>query len=576
MTLAGGRFLAMELNLSQAMVAFRRVIAVVALFSLGINLLLLTAPLYMLQMFDRVLSSRNLDTLLYLTLIALFAFLVLGVLEAVRNQVMVRLGGWLDKGLGGPLLAEGVASALSHRDTPSAQGLRDIATCRAFLSGPGVYPLMDAPWTPVFLMVIYMLHPALGGLATGAVFILLALAVANEASTRRYLARAAEGQVRATEDAEAAMRNADVIQAMGMLPALVRRWTQRNGESLAAHEIASLRGGRISAVSKFFRLGLQICVLGLGAYLVLQTEMSPGGMIAASILAARALAPIDMAIGSWKSATSARRAWKRVRQKVLLIESQGTPAMALPAPTGALKVENVMFGWPGATEPLIRRIDFSAEPGTVVGLIGPTASGKTTLARLLVGIIAPTSGHVRLDGADVAAWGAENLGPYVGYLPQDVELFGGSVRENISRMGKADPEQVVAAAQLAGVHEMILGLPKGYDTEIGPGGAVLSGGQRQRIALARAVFGAPRLVVLDEPNASLDHDGEQALVTAVEQLRQSGATVVIIAHRPNILRCADTVLILRNGVIEKSGPADQVFADLNGSDAGSISATSGA
>ncbi len=500
----------------------------VALFSLGINLLLLTAPLYMLQMFDRVLTSRSLDTLLYLTLVAVLAFLVLAVLEAVRNQVMVRLGGWLDRRLGGPLLSEGVASTLQHKDAPSVQGLRDLATCHTFLSSPGIFPIMDAPWTPVFLLVVFLLYPALGGLAVGGSLILLALAVTNEAATRKHLARSSEGLIRATEDADAAMRNADVIKAMGMLPALAARWSARNGEALIAHEMASLRGGRIGAVSKFFRLTLQIAVLGLGAYLVLQSELTPGGMIAGSILAARALAPIDMVIGSWKSASAAWRAWKRVRQKAMTAERAGAAPMPLPAPKGELKVENLMFGWPGTSEPLIRRVEFAAPPGTVVGVIGPTALGKTTLARLMVGILTPSSGHVRLDAADVATWSSEDPGRHVGYLPQDVELFGGTVRDNIARLGEADPDRVVEAARLAGVHNLILSLPDGYETEIGPGGAVLSGGQPQRVALARAAFGNSPLVVLDEPNASLDHQGEQALVDAMERLKQIGTAYYLV------------------------------------------------
>jgi len=543
--------------------ACQRVLAVVALFSLFINLLLLTAPLYMLQMFDRVLTSGSEETLIFLTVIAVLAFLALGALEAVRNQVMVRMGGWLDRRLGGPLLAGSVTDALSRRGAPSVQGLRDLGTFRGFLTGPAIFPLFDAPWTPVFLVVIFLLHPLLGWLATGAAALLFLLAVINELATRGPLGRSGQAMIGATAEAEAAVRNADVIQAMGMLPALIVRWNRRNGEMLAAQEQASLRGGRIMAISKFLRLGLQIGVLGTGAWLVLQHELTAGAMIAGSILVARALAPVDQAIGSWRTAVMARQAWQRVKARLARAGTR-PPAMPLPEPKGALRVDGMGFAWPGTKLPLLRNVNFALEPGEVLGVIGPTAAGKTTLARLLVGNLEPMIGHVRLDDADVAGWAATDQGRNVGYLPQDVELFGGTVRENIARMGEAEARQVVTAAQLAGVHELILSLPDGYDTEIGASGAVLSGGQRQRIALARAMFGNPRLVVLDEPNAGLDQPGEHALVEAISALKHAGATVVIIAHRPNVLRMTDRILVLRDGTVEMFGARDEVLARFTG------------
>lgn len=541
--------------------AARHVVWLVALFSLGINILMLTAPLYMLQVYDRVLTSRSVETLLYLTLAAIIALVTLGLLEAVRSQMMVRLGSWIDRQLSGAVLGDAIVSALRRSSEPSVQGLRDLSTCRIFLSSHALFAFLDVPWTPVFIAVVFLLHPVLGWIAIGGALALLLFAIANEAMTRTPLRRSSDMHVRATEDAAAAARNADAIQAMGMLPAILGRWARRNHELIAMQEVASLRSGRIGALAKFVRFMLQVAVLGVGAKLVLVNELTAGAMIAASILVGRALAPIDLAISSWKNAVAAWQAWQRVSARARLLQGRKQP-MPLPAPRGALTVERLMFGWPGATEPLLRNVEFSLDPGQLLGIIGPTAAGKTTVARLIVGNLKPTVGHVRLDGADVADWDADDLGRYLGYLPQDVELFSGTVRENISRMQEADAETVIAAAKRAMVHELILSLPQGYETEVGEAGAVLSGGQRQRIALARALFGDPRLIVLDEPSANLDTDGETAFMNAVRGLKNAGVSVVIITHRPNILRLADRVLVLRNGVVERFGPRDEVMAAI--------------
>ncbi len=554
-------------DFSKIVWAGRRVLLAVGLFSLGVNVLMLTAPLYMLQIYDRVLTSRSEETLIYLTLIAVIALITLGVLEGVRSQIMVRLGVWLDRQLGGPLLGDSIVSALGRSGEPSVQGLRDLSTFRVFLSSHAIFAIMDAPWTPIFIAVVFLLHPTLGWIALAGALVLLTLAVVNEVATRGPLRRSGEALIHATEDAAAATRNADALHAMGMVPAVVARWDRRNSDLLAAQEQATLRSGRIAALAKFLRLVLQIAVLGMGAKLVLLNEISAGTMIAASILAARALAPVDMAIGSWKTAVSSWQAWRRVRMRAREIPA-GNGAMPLPAPEGALRVEKLMFGWPGAKEPLLRNVEFALESGQILGIIGPTAAGKTTLARLMIGNLTPTVGHVRLDGADVAEWDPDDLGPYLGYLPQDVELLSGTVRENISRLQEADPDKVVAAARLSGVHELILALPEGYETEIGPSGAVLSGGQRQRVALARALYGGPKLVVLDEPSSSLDQEGEAAVMGAVAQLKANGTTVVIIAHRLNILRLADRVLVLRNGVVEKFGPRDEILSAVARPDTG--------
>ena len=550
-------------TLGDALGVCRNGFIAVAVFSLFINLLMLTAPLYMLQLFDRVLSSRSTETLVMLTVIALAALLVYAILEAVRGQVMVGIGGWLDRKLGGPILASSVTASLHGSREPSVQGLRDLSTYRTFLTGPAMFPLLDAPWTPIFVAIIFLLHPLLGWLSLVGAIILFCLAVANDLLSRKLLARASGVSIKALNQAEALVRNADAIEAMGMMPNLTTRWHRDNSEMLTLQAGASTISGRITAASKFFRLLLQIGMLGTGAWLVLGAEITPGVMIAGSILMARALAPVEQAIGSWRTMVAARAAYRRIKAQ-LAVAPMPDQSMVLPPPTGKLSVEGVMYAHPGTTEPMLQGITFALDPGETLGLIGPSASGKTTLARLLVGNLRPRVGHVRLDGADIAEWDSADRGQYVGYLPQDVELFSGTVKENIARMGTASPEAVVEAAQTAGVHEMVLRLTGGYDTEIGEAGAVLSGGERQRIAFARAIYDNPKFVVLDEPNASLDHAGEEALLNAIDKLRDQGVTLIVIAHRPSILRHVDKVLVLNEGKIQTFGPRDEVLPKVTG------------
>lgn len=549
--------------LKEALDACRGGFVAIAIFSMCINLLMLTAPLYMLQLFDRVLASRSGDTLVLLTIIAATAILTLALLDAVRGQAMVRIGSWLDRRVSGEVLSASIAATLDKGADPSIQGLRDLQTFRTFLTGPAVFPIMDAPWTPMFLAVIFMLHPILGFLSLGGAVILFSLALANELTTRKLLLLSGGASIRALHQAEAAVRNADVIEAMGMMPSLIRRWHQRNTESIKLQALASQRSGSITAASKFIRLVLQIGILGVGAWLAIQQELSPGSMIAASIIMGRALAPVEQAIGSWRSAIAARNAYHRVRQQLAEAVPRGQ-GMPLPPPTGALAVEGLSYIHPGSENPVLRNVEFALQPGEVMGLIGPSAAGKTTLARLMVGNLRPRAGHVRLDGAEISAWDPEDRGQYIGYLPQDVELFAGTVRENIARMSEGSPESVVAAARLADVHEIVLGLQGGYDAEIGQGGMVLSGGQRQRLALARAVYGNPKFVVLDEPNANLDHVGEEALVRTIDTLKESGVTLVVIAHRPSVLRHVDKILVLRDGQVQMFGPRDEVMQKVSG------------
>jgi PrtD family type I secretion system ABC transporter len=526
----------------------------------AINLLVLASPLYMMQLYDRVLNSRSMDTLLLLTVITLGAMIVMAALELVRGRLMVRVSGWLDARLAGEALIADVVASLNRGATPSAQGLRDLAGFRAFLTGPGMFPILDAPWVPLFLLVIFMLHPLLGWLALAGALLLFGLALLNERLSASPLNAAGKAAREVQDIADMNVRNADVIEAMGMMPNLVERWRAANAESFAFQAKASDRAVAITAVSKFVRLALQSLMLGAGAYLVIEREATGGVMIGASIILGRALAPVEQAIGSWRAIVSARQSYRRLRELLAATPPRGLRT-SLPPPKGRLRVENVIFAPPGVREPVIKNVSFELNAGEMLALIGPSASGKTTLARLMVGTWRPQRGQVRLDGASLAAWEPDERGQHVGYLPQDIELFAGTVRDNIARMGKGDDAAVIEAARSAAVHEMILGLLDGYDTEIGSGGMWLSGGQRQRIGLARALYGAPPLIVLDEPNANLDNSAEERLVQTLAELKGQ-ATVVLITHRLNLLNLADKVLLLRDGTVEAFGPRAEVMSKL--------------
>lgn len=530
-------------------------------FSFFINLLILTPTLYMMQVYDRVLGSGRIETLVFLTIIATVAYMVLGALEAVRGHVLGRVGRWLDRRLS-PVLIDMTMRGVLYGLPANAQALRDLAQVRAFLAGTGINALFDAPWAPIFLAVIWILHPLLGMFGIAAAIILAAIAVLNEYLSRKSLKAAASLSIANTQKADAAVRNADVFHAMGMLPGFLTGWTRRNDEALALQLAASDRNALILGISKFFRIFVQSFILGIGAYVVLKQEMSSGGMIGASILLGRALAPVEQAIASWKGMVSARDAYDRLKRLAERLPPL-PPAMPLPAPRGRLTCEQLVYVPRGREAAILQGVSFVMEPGEAIGIIGPSAAGKSTLCRLLVGSWQPTRGNVRLDGADVFAWPSEQLGPYVGYLPQTVELIGTTVADSIARLSpNPDPAAIVEAARTAGVHEMILRLPKGYETEIGDGGSTLSGGQRQRIGLARALYGKPKLVVLDEPNASLDSEGEDSLIGAIAQIKQWGGGVLIVAHQPRILQPVDKLLLIRDGRVELFGPRDEVLAKL--------------
>ena len=548
-------------DLQRALSACKGSFVSVGFFSMFVNLLMLVPPMYMLQVYDRVLTTQSLDTLIMLTLVVVFLFMVMGGLELVRSRMLVRIGNRLDTTINQRLYSAMFRRSLAAPGSQSAQPLNDLTSLRQFLTGNGLFAFFDAPWVPVYLGILFIFHPWLGIFATCAGIILFALAVANEKSTKTLLAEANSEQIQAQNLANSNLRNSEVLHAMGMLPGIMGRWSKRHHEFLAKQSQASDRAGALTNTSKVMRLLFQSLILGLGALLVLQGEMTPGMMIAGSILMGRALAPIDQMIGGWKGFVAARGSYSRLNELLTQIPDEQRH-MSLPAPKGIIDVENVAAAPPGARMATIRGVNFSVAKGEHVGIIGPSAAGKSTLARVLLGIWPTQVGDVRLDGGAVNQYNRDELGPHIGYLPQDIELFDGSISENIARFGEINAEKVVAAAKKAGVHEMVLELSNGYDTIIGSNSGALSGGQRQRLGLARALYGNPVLVVLDEPNANLDDAGERALGQAIAQLKAEGTTLFVISHRTSVLKNMDKLLVMKEGQVSMFGPRDQVLAQF--------------
>jgi PrtD family type I secretion system ABC transporter len=556
----GGADTPAETVLSKAVAACRRQLVAVAVFSGVVNLLQLTVSLYMMQVFDRVLSTRSLDTLYYLTAIAVFALLVMAVLDGLRGQVMQRLASWIEGKTAPEAFLRAIESQLRGRPY-RMEALRDLAACRSWMGSPASLTLFDVPWVPIFLAVIFMLNPVLGWIALVGAALLFLLTLANEWATGKLLRQASTGAMASQRRAESIVRNAEVIDSMGMGPAVLQRWREGLSASLPQQDRAADRAALMLSMTRFLRLAVQVAVLGVGALLVLEQQITAGASIAASIIMGRALAPVEQMIGGWKQLVQARQGYRRLLA-FLALPRLRPPGMALPEPTGRVAAERVTFGFPGQPVAIIKGVSFNLAAGESLAIIGPSAAGKTTLIRLLIGTLQTSAGTVRLDGADVFTWMREDFGRHVGYLPQDVELFDGTVLRNIARMADPDPELAFEAARLAGCHEMILRLPQGYDTEIGDGGQHLSGGQRQLIGLARALYGAPKLVVLDEPNSNLDGDAEQALIRGLEELRRRGVTVVLVSHRPTLVQGVDKVLLMRDGAVEAFGPRAEVLKRL--------------
>lgn len=547
-----------------ALAAYKSGFWSIGVFTAIINLLMLAPAIYMLQVYDRVLASSNQMTLLMLTLLVLGLFVFMGVLEWVRSFVVIRLGTQMDMRLNQRVYTAAFEASLKNGSLGAGQALNDLTSLRQFATGNALFAFFDAPWFPIYLMVIFLFHPWLGAMALAGAVLLVLLALLNQRVAREPLAEAGRISIRATQKAGANLRNAEVIEAMGILANLRQRWLTEHRSFLGQQNLASERTAAVSAWSKGVRLALQSLMLGLGALLAVAGEITPGMMIAGSILIGRVLGPLDQLIAVWGQWSSARQAYERLDQ-LLQAHPPREAGMNLPAPRGELRVESVSACAPGGRVPVLSNIGFTLEAGDVLGILGPSGCGKSSLARLLVAAQPVLTGKVRLDGADMHQWDKAVLGPYIGYLPQDVQLFAGSIAENIARFGEVDAEQAVAAAQMAGVHDMILRLPQGYDTCLGDGGSGLSGGQKQRIGLARALYGLPALIVLDEPNANLDETGEQALLATITRLKELGRTVVLITHKPTLLKGANKLLLLRAGQMQAFGPAERVLQELQGS-----------
>lgn len=525
-----------------------------------INLLALTGAFYMLQIYDRALTSQSVQTLLVISALAIGLYLFQGVLDVTRSQILVRIGARADQGLAP--LAHAVAIDMpryGYGPVEANDRIRDVDTLRQFISGQGPVALLDLPWMPLYLGFIYLLHPWLAVLVLGGALILFGLTLLTELVTRRNAAGIVKSGITRTAMADIHIRNVDVIRAMGMAANATERFDAANREHLQLQMSSNNVSGTFSGMSKIIRMVLQSAVLGLGAYFTILGEISAGAIIAASVASARALAPMDMAISQWKGFVAARRSYRRIKETIAAA-GKAPPVVELPPPATSLKVEKITVAAPGSGTVVLGDVSFEIGSGHAVGLIGPSGSGKSSLARALTGIWPVVRGSVRLDDADIAHWNSDKLGRHIGYLPQDVSLMDGTVADNISRFDpEADSMEIISAAQAAGVHEMVLRLPLGYETPLGATGTALSAGQRQRIALARALYLRPFLVVLDEPNSNLDADGETALTEAISKLRSLGSIVVVIAHRPNALKAVDYLGVMQGGRLVAFGPKDEIL-----------------
>ena len=529
-------------------------------FSMFVNLLMLTGPIYMLQVYDRVLASRSVATLVALTVLIAGLYALMGVLDYARGRVAARMGAEFQTRLDAKVFDSGLTRALmsGERGRPWS-GLRDLESVQRFMSSPVLFAIFDMPWTPIFIAAIFMFHPWLGWFALGGLVLLVVVSLLNQMLSRRSIEEAATASMSSDAFAETVRQQAEAVQALGMRPAVLARWQKNRREALAANIASADVVNQFTTLSKTIRFFLQSAMLGLGAYVVVRGEMTAGAMIAGSILLGRALAPVEQLIGGWAVASRARQGWTRLNASMAAAGAQAEEPTPLPAPRPRLALEGLTVVPPEQERPTLRAVSLALEPGQALGVIGPSASGKSTLARALAGIWRPAAGAARLDGARLEHYGGD-LGRYIGYLPQDISLFDGTVAENIARMSAMpDPEAVVAAAKKAGAHEMVLRLPDGYDTRINVGGARLSGGQRQRIALARALYGDPVMLVLDEPNSNLDGEGGEALMMAIREFKATGKLVVVMAHRPAAITECDLLLVLQDGVVQDVGPRDEVL-----------------
>lgn len=549
-------------NLREALQSSKQSFMTAGILSFFINILILTPMIYMMQIYDRVMVSSSVSTLGMLTILLVFLLALMGGLEWVRTQILVITSNRLNQQLNTRLF-DALFTNASNSAGPNAttQPLNDLLQIRQFLTGPGLFAFFDAPWLPLNILVMWWFHWSYGVVALISSLILLSLNIWNELATRDLLKRSNDELNESNQQTQRNLRNIEVIDAMGMLPRLRSRWLRKQSIMLIMQGKASGKAGLITAISKLFRTMIQSLILALGAYLAIEKEISPGAMIAGSLLLGRALAPLDILIGSWKGFVGARDAYSRLEKLLTAIPLREKP-MQLPIPSGQLQMENVTIIPPGCQKPVIAGINLQIEAGQQVAIIGPSAAGKSTLIRAMLGIYKPSIGSVRLDGAEINQWNREILGDYIGYLPQDVELLDGSIRENIARFGEMDSEQVISAARLAGIHDMLLRLPEGYESVIQGQSNVLSAGQRQRLGFARALYALPRIIILDEPNSNLDQDGEAALAQALTSLRIQRCTVVVVTHRPSILGQVDSIAVMQEGQLAAFGPRDEILQAL--------------
>lgn len=548
-------------EITEALLKFKKTFHSIGAFTACINLLMLVPSIYMMQVYDRVLASRNDFTLLMLSVMAVGLYALISILEQIRSMVVIRIGSKMDVFLNQRIYTAAFEQNLKRSGINAGQALNDLTTIRQFVTGNGLFAFFDAPWFPVYLLVIFIFNFWLGIFALVSTILLVGLAWINDMVSKKPLSEANSIAVQSSAAATNNLRNAEVIEAMGMLPNMRDRWYAMHEKFLALQAEASQKAATVTAMTKFVQISTQSLILGVAAFLVIKGEVTAGMMIAASILLGRTIAPVQQIIGVWKQWSGVVSAYKRL-DELLVNNPPRTPGMELPKPKGQLSVEAVTAAPPGSQVAILKNVSFGLNVGDVMGLIGPSGSGKSTLARLLVGVWPSAMGKVRLDGADIYQWNKDELGPNIGYLPQDIELFAGTISENIARFGKVDAQKVIEASQTAGVHDMILRLPEGYNTKIGDGGAGLSGGQKQRIGLARALYDNPAFLVLDEPNSNLDDVGEVALTQAILKLRQAGKTVILISHRPNIIRVTNKLLMLRDGVVAAFGTTEDVLKSL--------------
>ena len=535
-----------------------------AFFSLIINLFLLAPSLFMFQLFDRVMGTRSKEALWLLSLLLLAALMVMGIIEVVRSRILVNANNAMDLMLAPYLLKKMVEGATSPEGNPYTYALKDLQTVRTFLTGQGIIQLFDAPWLPIYMAILYLMHPLLLYNLIFGTCLMVALSVASELLTKTPLAEANSASRLATRFVDSAMLNAEVVNAMGMQANLTKRWASLNDRVIIMQTRASKWSGRISGMTKFTRQVIQSMGMAIGTYIILiDSTFSVGFLMAGGIIFGKALGPLEYLISGWRTLLDTRSAYTRLDAFVKGASQDQPYQLELPQPTGQIALEHVTFGIRATGKVLIRDVSFSLAAGDSLGIVGPSASGKSTMARLMVGAWKPQQGVIRIDGADLESWPSERLGQHIGYLPQDIELFAGSVADNIARLGDPDSVMVIEAAKIAGLHEMILQMPNGYDTQIGEGGAVLSGGQRQRIGFARALYGNPKILILDEPNASLDTAGELALVNALSHLKAAGTTTILITHNPHFINNVTKLLVMQNGALAAFGPKEWVMAQLN-------------